>query len=138
MGNQLNALLKNHAEKIRFAVVGGLNTGLDFGLLFISVWLGVPKIAANYISTTVAFIFSFFMNRSYTFKSSGDAKKQIIPFLAVTAIGLWLFQPLIIWLISEYFLFINSDITLFIAKLIATIVTLIWNYIMYAKFVFKK
>ena len=44
-------LLKQHAEKFRFALVGGFNTALDFGLLFLFVSLGVDKIIANYFST---------------------------------------------------------------------------------------
>ena len=138
MENQLRNLLKKHAEKLRFAVVGVLNTALDFGLLFLGVWLGLPKIGANYISTSIAFIFSFFMNRTYTFKSSGSLKRQILPFLVVTIIGLWVFQPIIIWLITEPFTIVNDSVTLFVAKLFATLVSLIWNYFMYATFVFKK
>lgn len=137
----MEALLKKHAEKIKFAIVGGFNTALDFGLLFLFVFLGLDKIPANFISTGIAFIVSFFLNKSFTFKNkSKNVYKQFAAFLIVTIIGLWVLQPIIIWGFSAATasLNLNEHLSLLIAKLIATVVSLVWNYILYAKFVFKK
>ena len=134
-------LAKKHAEKIKFGIVGIANTGLDFLILFILVALGLDKIPANYISTGTSFIFSFFVNKSFTFKSkSGNAKKQFALFIVVTIIGLWVIQPLIITAISA--LLVNtgwaSAVILFIAKIVATFASLVWNYLFYSRLVFKK
>ena len=134
-------LVKKHAEKIRFGIVGIANTALDFIILFILVALGLDKIPANYISTGASFIFSFFVNKSFTFKSTGgNAKKQFALFIIITIIGLWIIQPIIITAISA--LLVNtgwaSGVILFIAKIIATIASLIWNYLFYSRLVFKK
>jgi putative flippase GtrA len=134
-------LTKKHAEKIRFGIVGIANTALDFVILFLLVALGLDKIPANYVSTGVAFIFSFFVNKSFTFKSKGgNVKKQFLYFIVITIIGLWVIQPLIITGLSG--LLENtgwaSGIILFIAKIIATVTSLIWNYIFYSQIVFKK
>ena len=137
----MEQLLKKHAEKIRFIIVGGVNTALDFGILFFLTFLGLDKIVANYFSTGIALIFSFFANKSFTFKhKEGNAKKQFILFLVITLFGLWVIQPIIIWgsttlLASQI---PNEAINLFIAKLIATVASLIWNYILYSRIVFKK
>lgn len=130
-------LLKKHESKLRFAIVGGINTAIDFGILFILHGLGLNKYIANIISTSVAFIFSFFANRTFTFKSSGSARKQFIPFLIVTIAGLWLLQPATIWLVLQPLGQLNESIALFIAKIVATVASLVWNYILYSKFVFK-
>jgi putative flippase GtrA len=137
----MEQLLKKHAEKIRFIIVGGVNTALDFGILFFLTFLGLDKIVANYFSTGVALIFSFFANKSFTFKhKEGNAKKQFILFLVITLFGLWVIQPIIIWgsttLLASYIP--NEAINLFVAKLIATVASLIWNYILYSRIVFKK
>jgi len=134
-------LLKKHAEKIRFGIVGIANTALDFALLFLLVALGLDKIPANYVSTGISFIFSFFVNKSFTFKSkSGNVKKQFALFIIITIIGLWVIQPLIITGVSA--LLVNtgwaSAIILFVAKIIATFASLIWNYLFYSRLVFKK
>ena len=62
----MEKLRKKHAEKIRYLLVGGFNTLLDFVLLFTFVALGVDKILANYFSTGVSMIVSFFINKSFT------------------------------------------------------------------------
>ena len=134
-------LLKKHAEKLRFALVGGANTAIDFGILFGLVFLGVDKLVANFFSTGIAFIFSFFVNRSFTFKSTGgNTKKQFGLFLVITLFGLWVIQPAIIagvgWLFSSSHL--AKPIILLAGKLMATVATLIWNYILYSRFVFIK
>ncbi len=134
-------LLKKHAEKLRFAVVGGANTAIDFIVLFALTFAGVDKIVANYASTSVALIFSFFANKSFTFKNkSGNAKKQFVLFLIITLAGLWALQPIIIWIstttLAPYIS--NEAVNLFIAKLIATVASLVWNYLLYSRLVFKK
>lgn len=137
----MELLLKKHAKKIRFALVGGSNTALDFGILFTLVFFGMDKITANYISTSIALVASFFANKSFTFKSTeGNAKKQFGLFLLITLIGLWVLQPIIItgvaWLLSGSTF--PASIVLVIGKLLATVVTLIWNYLLYNRYVFKK
>ena len=133
--------LEKHGDKIRFAIVGGFNTALDFVLLFLFVNLGFDKIIANYFSTSISLIFSFFANKSFTFKDkTGNAKKQFGLFLLVTLAGLWVLQPIIIWLsttaLEQYIT--NESVLLFVAKLIATVGSLIWNYLLYSRLVFKK
>ncbi len=116
-------------QKIRFLLVGGTNTAIDFGLLFILNSFGLPRVSSNTISTGVAFIFSFFANRNFTFSAnSGNIKKQMTLFIIVTLFGLWVIQPIIISLISN----------LLVGKIIATAVTLVWNYLFYSRLVFKK
>jgi len=134
-------LLKKHAEKLRFALVGGANTAIDFGILFGLVFFGVDKLVANFFSTGTAFVFSFFVNRSFTFKSvGGNTKKQFGLFLVITLFGLWVIQPVLIsgvaWLLAGASL--SDGVVLLIGKLVATVATLIWNYILYGRYVFRK
>lgn len=133
--------LQQHADKLRFALVGGINTVIDFGILFFLVFIGLDKIPSNFISTSIAFIFSFFANKTFTFKSKGgNAKREFGLFIAVTIFGLWVLQPIVISAASAALasLTVADPAVLFIAKLAATLVSLIWNYIMYSRFVFNK
>ena len=130
-----------NSQKARFLLVGGANTAIDFGLLFLLRTLGLPTIPANVISTTSAFCFSFFANKKYTFKTTdANVKREIVLFIVVTLFGLWVLQTLVIALASPVLsTFIPSmDMVLLGAKLIATVVTLAWNYVMYSRVVFKK
>jgi len=133
--------LRKHSQKIKFGIVGVANTALDFGVLFLLVNLGLDKIPANFISTGIAFVFSFFVNKSFTFKSTGgNAKKQFVLFILITMTGLWVIQPIIIALVSgSLSVFIDSDnLVLLVAKLVASVASLIWNYVFYSRLVFKK
>ena len=133
--------MKNKMQIGRFAIVGTINTAIDFGLLFLLTFLGLPKIAANTVSTGSAFVFSFFANQKYTFKSTNkNIKYEIISFIIITLFGLWVLQNGIIWLITPLIKNIVSQeqLALFATKLLATTVSLVWNYCLYDKVVFKK
>ena len=133
----MKELLKKHESKFRYALVGGANTAIDFVLLFILNSAGMNKYIANYISTSIAFLFSFFSNRSFAFKSTGNAKKQFVSFTLVTLFGLWVLQPVVIWLITPLLGSFDQSVGLFIAKVLATGVSLVWNYLFYSRLVFK-
>lgn len=131
-------LTDNHGEKIRFAGIGLASTALDFFLLFVFVHVGVNEIAANYMSTGITFFFSFFANRSYTFREAeGNIRRQFVLFIAVTMIGIWVFQPIVIWGVLALPLRLDAGIWLLVAKLAATGVSLVWNYLLYSRLVFR-
>lgn len=133
----MNHLIKKHAAKIRFILVGGTNTLIDFLLFLILTGLSVNKYLSNFASTSTAFVFSFFTNRNFTFKSKKSIKKQILPFVAVTLTGLWVLQPLVITIVTSLVQNLSESATLVLAKGLATAVTLVWNYTLYSKVVFK-
>lgn len=136
----MNQLTQKHATKVRFGLIGIINTALDFGLLFGLTNLGLPKITANTISTSIAFIFSFFANKKYTFKSnSKNIVREIALFTIVTLFGLWVLQGTVLYTLVPILvqLGLSETMSLFVAKFLATIVSLIWNYLLYSRVVFK-
>ena len=139
----MQEILKKHETKLRFGVIGGFNTILDFGLLFaFSSFFGVPRGFANVLSTSVAFVFSFFANKRYTFKSSDkeNVVRQMVLFTIVTLFGLWVIQGLIIHFLSPVIASFgfSSELALLGSKLVATIASLVWNYLLYSRVVFVK
>lgn len=138
MKQKLKNLLNKSSDKFRFVLVGSLNTAIDFGVLFFLTAIGLSVLTSNFISTSIALTFSFFANKKFTFNNKTDDKLQFIRFLTVTLIGLWIMQPLIIELTKMGLNSVinNSNIILFIGKLLATCVTLVWNYLLYKKFVY--
>jgi putative flippase GtrA len=133
--------------------VGLAATAIDWGILFTLVAFGSPSLPSNFVSTSFAMVFSFFSNKSFTFKTKKMSKRHIVYFVIITIFGLWVIQPIIIagvdkvlgvwftdsqlvkwigtWIKSKY-------IVLFFAKGLATAASLTWNYLMYKKFVFVK
>lgn len=131
--------IQNKAEKLRFGIVGSANTAIDFGILLTLTSIGIPAAIANYPSSTAAVVFSFFANKQYTFRTKESGlKREIILFLTFTLLAAWALQPLTIllvqFLLSPFAL--PTTITVVIAKVVATIATLVWNYLTYSRFVF--
>jgi len=131
---------RNALKKItRFAMVGGANTAIDFGILFILKQLGLQILSANIISTTIAFLFSFTLNKKYTFKSTDkNVRREFVLFVVITLFGLWVIQNIVIWLALPILanLGMNENMALLFAKLVATVFSMVWNYILYDRVVF--
>lgn len=137
--------MKQSLEKTKkpliFAIIGVFNTAVDFGLLLFLNSTGLNRVVANTISTGVAFIFSFFLNRKYTFKSSSKhIVREITLFILVTLFGLWVIQNFIIWILAPFIVAqfgASNEAATLVAKLFATVASLIWNYLMYDHVVFR-
>lgn len=144
--------MNNISERQRlliFAAIGIFNTAVDITIFLFLRHLTVPIIIANIVSTSIALGGSYVLNKRFAFQANGDAKRSLPLFLAVTLIGLWVLQPIVIKLVL-LFLHISSVNALAInlinnpgrfyellAKLTATPVTLVWNYVLYKRVVFK-
>jgi len=128
-------------------MVGAANTSIDFGIFLFLTADGVPPIIANYASTSAAICFSYVANQRFTFRSVSkipvSRKRRLFNlalFLGVTLTGLWLLQPLVI-LAGHHVLgdiVHNDQIVNIVSKTAATGVTLVWNYILYKRVVFKE
>lgn len=130
-------ILRNKQEKLRFGFVGVINTLVDFGLLFTLRYLGLPSVTANFVSTSVAFILSFGLNKNVVFRAKGsDIRREVTLFIITTLFGLWVLQTVVITVVD--LVAPTSSISLFVGKVLATIVTICWNYVMYSRVVFKK
>lgn len=133
--------IQNKTQKVRFIAVGGINTVVDFGVLFALETLGLPAVVANLFSTTCAFSFSFFANRKYTFKTtSTNLKRELALFVSLTLFGLWGLQTVIIALITGTLSHsgLANSLVLLAAKILASTVSLTWNYLVYSRIVFKQ
>ena len=133
--------VRNARRKIRFSLVSSIATAIDFSLLLFITSFGLGTITANYISSSIAFVFSFFANKKFAFRTPDHhIKREAVLFIIVTLTGIWLLQPLIIWKIEDMFdqSFQPTWLLVIIAKAVASFVTFIWNYFFYTRLVFKK
>ncbi|MBI2010783.1 MAG: GtrA family protein [Candidatus Colwellbacteria bacterium] len=135
----------------KFAVVGGLNTFVDFGvlnLLFImsgiaaGFWFGVFKA----ISFTAAVINSYFWNKYWTFEAGSKKKAEFIEFLGVSLVGLVINVGVAAGALRIIPLIVSGGIESFMAVVLlanlaaffATFAALVWNFIGYKFIVFRK
>ncbi len=116
---------------IKFLVVGGVCTLLDFVLFSLfHLWLLMGIVYANLLSYGLGMTASFFMHRAWTFKDGQlKSKKRILHFLFWGYGGLML-NTAIVWFSAGY-------MHALLAKSIAVIVVLFYNYLANKYFVFK-
>ena len=150
---------------IRFAIVGVSNFLVDF-VIYNSLLRFAPDVSAVWagiISGTAAMINSFIFNKNFTFRAKKLSVFKLILFFVITAFGLYVIRPLIIYFFTSVWLWpsqVAYDITQWIrlpfywfgsnqlqlgqefvsrnlALLIAIIVVLFYNYLSYKFFVFN-
>lgn len=140
----------------RFGLVGILNTVIDFIvynclLLFIPA---VPAVWAGIISGTAAMINSFVLNKNFTFRAHKLSVHKMIAFFVITAVGLYVIRPVVIFAFTELWLwpsqllysittalrlpFSQEFDTHNLALVAAIAVVLIYNYLLYKYYVFNE
>ena len=143
--DRLKKLIKQFSK---FVIVGGINTGIDFLILNLLIHLtginsGPELFLLNSTSFSIAVINSYFMNKRWTFQDKTKIEQVPIKFSAffiISVIGL-IINGLILTSITTYIpapLGLSAVLWANIAKLMATGFSLIWNFIGYKLFVFKK
>ena len=142
------------AEILRFLIVGGLATVVDFFMMGITLYLfdrslyphfynifyggGEPTTTAKLVGTGVGFIFGLIANYVlsivFVFNEKGKSKtvKGFIVFTVFSAIGLLIHE------LGMYLLSAKLGMNEWIAKIILTIVVLVYNYISRKLLIFKK
>jgi putative flippase GtrA len=111
------------ARLLRFAIVGGIATVIQFSILVGLVELAhADKLIANAVGFVVAATANYLMNRAFTFAgTTSHAGYGMLKFAATSLIGLGIntiiFQALI-----------SFGLWYVIAWALATGLTLIWNY----------
>lgn len=131
---------------VKFGEVGVLNTFVDAGIL--NFLIGASGITAgiwlaplNTVSFLFAMINSYLWNKFWTFKGAGRATgKNFLQFLVVSGIG-WGINTGILVLVTSLItpLFsLSAGAWANVAKLGAISVSMIWNFLGYKFFVFKK
>lgn len=133
---------------IKFGIVGGINTGIDFLVLNILIYLtgitaGAELFVLNSISFSIAVINSYFLNKHWTFQDKTQTEQEPIKFsrfLAISVVGVVINGLVITGITTSIAPLFGLSAVLWtnVAKLIATGVSLIWNFIGYKFFVFKK
>jgi len=123
----------HRVRAVKFGAVGCLNTAVDFAVfsaLLMSAEFGV--VAANTCAYFVALLVSYFSNKCWTFDDRATGRDSIIrgaKFLSFNIVGLAL-ANMTIWLLA----FAMPAVA---AKILATGVTMVWNYWTNNRFVFR-
>lgn len=116
---------------IKFSVVGASGSVVDFGtLVTLKELLAFNLYVANTISFTAAVCNNFLWNSLWTFRGAytGRKRRRFLPFVLVSIMGLGLNQS-ILFIFHEYTGLEAYQYGYLVAKAIATIVVMAWNFL---------
>lgn len=127
-------IVQSHYKRFsKFTIVGIVNTAIDFAIFYVLYDIYDLNFVISHVSAFfVALVNSFFFNALWTFKKlkRNQLTKQILSFVIIGLIGLAL-STCSIYMASLY-------THIYIAKILAMVVSLIWNYSGAWIFVFKE
>ena len=134
-------------QLVRFVVVGVINTGIDFLILNIlmfstKITSGSGMIAQNAISFSIATINSYYLNKAWTFEDKDNKKGGVkfAQFLTVSLVGI-VINTVIVYSFTtsiQPMFGISPQLWANVGKILATGISLIWNFLGYKFIVFKK
>ncbi len=121
--------MRNHIEFLRYIITGGMTTALDFLVLYIAVEkFSTGEISGKFFAFTFAVMFSFLMNKNWTFKRRNTSGKffeinQFTIFLFVSTVGL-------IFSLSLMYAFTHAlDMNYLLANVLVSALILFWNFL---------
>ncbi|MDP1884106.1 MAG: GtrA family protein [Candidatus Moranbacteria bacterium] len=134
----------------KFFIVGIMNTGVDLAILNILMFStrqteGIFYSFFKTLSFLAAVIFSYFINKHWTFqdKSEADAHKKFYQFIGISIIGAFINVTVATLVVGIVRPMVGTDLISGqlwgnIGALSGTAVGLFWNFIGYKFWVFKK
>lgn len=116
---------ENILQALKYFVVGGFCTILDFAILFLAThYWGLNYLPASAISFMFGTVLNYFLCTWWIFKvrKVENRKHEFVYYLLITAIGLGI-NTILIWTFTSTF-----GLYFMLSKLLATFVTYWWNF----------
>ncbi len=122
---------------LRYCVVGGLNTGVDIGILNILLWRfpthNVQVLAAyNAVAYSCGAISSFFLNKYWTFRRTQKVTTRELGRFAISAVLEILYSSALVWLAGQALQPLIANTTLWgnASKLAAVVCGALLSYLL--------
>ena len=128
MGNKVTGFVK-------YSVVGGIAFLIDFSVFYMAVtFVEIGYFVSGIYGFVVGVFVNFILARKYVFYDCSKVKETVEFFgvYFISGVGLFIHQ-LTIYMLVE---FAGSDV--YIAKILASIIVLLWNYSIRRKYIYSE
>lgn len=120
-----------NSSVVRFLFVGGLSFALDLGLLvFLHESFGVELWIATPAAFLVSLVFNFLLQRIFTFQATNSRGVSAVKYVLLVVVNI---------LVSDFIVtgFDALGWPYMLGKAASTILTTVWNYLLYRHWIFK-
>ena len=109
---------------LKFGIVGFSGVFIDFGITYLlKEKMGLQKFLANAVGFLTAASSNYFFNRIWTFHSQNPkVALEFTNFILIAGLGLGI-NSLVLWILNTKF-----NLNFYFAKLLAIVVTTLWNF----------
>ncbi|NTW27675.1 MAG: GtrA family protein [Candidatus Moranbacteria bacterium] len=122
---------KSLRQFFKYLVCGGAATVSDMSVLFVlNYLLGINHLIAAGFGFGVGVATNYSLNKVLVFKSNGKVKKEF-PLFVLIGLGGLAWTEFILWMLVDKF-----DLNVMLAKMVAVVLVLNWNFFMRKRFVF--
>lgn len=129
--NIIKVYINKYKSLLRFLIIGGISTSIDF-VLYMILSKKIYLYFAKCISMLISMAFSYVGNRLWSFEvKSNKVVNSIFKYIIVQLINLVLN-------VSVNYLIFNYTNSKIIAFIFATCIAMVVNYILQRKFVFRE
>ncbi|MEI7891305.1 MAG: GtrA family protein [bacterium] len=123
---------KGMRQFLKYLVCGGMATLSDMAVLYVLThFTSLNHLVAAAFGFVVGVTTNYSLNKILVFQSSGKIKKEL-PLFVFIGVGGLAWTEVILWIFVDHFNF-----KIMIAKMIAVVLVLNWNFFMRKKFVFS-
>ena len=116
---------------IKFSIVGGIATIIDFAFLYIfKEFLNIDVIIANTLSFIISVTYNYIASITWVFDTNKNKNKkvQFVLFVIFSIVGL-IINNIILYILTD-----KLNIYYLISKVVATLIVMIFNFITRKKF----
>lgn len=120
-------------ELIKFVLVGGFSAILEFSLLILLVEkVHIEYLISNIVAFAITNIFTYILTKLYVFNSSNNSRTYETLLFTLCLLGGLLVNQVVLWALVEF-----TPLDYRIAKVVAILVTVVWNFFTRKHLVFK-
>ena len=117
---------------VRFLMVGGLSFALDLGILAIlheifgvDLWIATP------IAFVTSLVFNFLLQRLFTFRATNHRAVSAAKYLLLVVFNIVVSDLIVTGFDAQGWSYVAGKVT-------ATVLTTVWNYLLYRHWIFKR
>ncbi len=119
-------------EIVRFAVNGGVSFAVDYGVMIaLTEWCGWNYLWAAGVSFTLSVVVNYILCKCWVFEGAQkQGAKAMTLFIGSSVVGLGLNQALMYGMVELI------GLNYMVAKIVATAIVMVWNYVMKRKAIY--